>query len=246
MASNNLRSTRPTGTLFVVATPIGNLGDMTPRAVETLKSVDLVLAEDTRSFGTLRTKFDIQTKAISYHDHNESSRIEEILKLLSEGKNIALVSDAGTPLISDPGYRIVNALRKENFTVSPIPGPSAVTAAISACGLETDKFVFLGFLPPKEGKRRTLLEQYLSLPLSIVCYESPHRILKVLELLKEIIPNRLISMQRELTKIHEEIINGTPIEVLETLKGRQTIKGEVVLVIGKEGKNKIENPDDTD
>ncbi len=246
MASINLAQHSKTGTLFVVATPIGNLGDITKRAIETLQSVSLILAEDTRTFGKLRIKFDIKTKAISYHDHNESSRLNEILNILNNGEDIALVSDAGTPLISDPGYRLISTLRKENITVSPIPGASALTSAISISGLETDKFVFLGFLPPKDGKRRTALAPYLSLPVSIVCYESPHRILKVLELLKELIPNRQLSFQRELTKIHEEVINGTANDILDTLKGRQNIKGEVVLVIGKEGKKNVENSDDTD
>jgi 16S rRNA (cytidine1402-2'-O)-methyltransferase len=234
------------GTLYVVATPIGNLGDITQRAIDTLRSVDLILAEDTRSFGTLRTKFDIKARAISYHDHNESSRLDEVYSLLLEGRNIALVSDAGTPLISDPGYRLISYLRSLKINISPIPGPSAVTAAISVCGLETDKFAFIGFLPPKDGKRRSTLETYLALPLTIVCYESPYRIKKVLELLVEIAPNRTISFQRELTKIYEEVINGTASEILKLLEGRQNIKGEIVLLIGKESKKDQKYIDESD
>jgi 16S rRNA (cytidine1402-2'-O)-methyltransferase len=163
-----------------------------------------------------------------------------------EGRNIALVSDAGTPLISDPGYRLISYLRSLKINISPIPGPSAVTAAISVCGLETDKFAFIGFLPPKDGKRRSTLETYLALPLTIVCYESPYRIKKVLELLVEIAPNRTISFQRELTKIYEEVINGTASEILKLLEGRQNIKGEIVLLIGKESKKDQKYIDESD
>lgn len=245
IARKNLDHQNP-GTLYVVATPIGNLGDITIRALEILKSVDLILCEDTRTFGTLKHKFDISAKLLSYHNYNEEKRSNEVLQILQSGKNVALVSDAGTPLISDPGYRVLNLLRHEEIKICPIPGPSSLTASLSVSGLETDKFVFLGFLPPKEGKRSSILETYLGLPLSIVCFESPYRIKKVLESLAQIAPHRQLSLQRELTKLHEEILNGTAAEILKTLEGRQNIKGEIVLIIGKEAKNKSENSNAAD
>jgi len=221
------------GTLYIVATPIGNLEDITLRAIKTLKSVDLVFAEDTRSFGRLKQEYDIGTPCESYHEHNENARTKRIIELLQSGKSIALISDAGTPLISDPGYRVVKACKELSLKVCPIPGPCAAIAGLSASGLETDQFIFLGFLPPKEGKKTKVLTQALSFNSAIVCYESPHRIIKTLRLLAELIPENMICSAREITKIHEDIYTSTPLKVIDHLENKTAVKGEFVIIIGK-------------
>ena len=218
-------------TLYVVSTPIGNLNDISPRAIEVLKSVSVILCEDTRTFGKLAGHFSIKTKLLSYHDHNEIKRSEEIIALLESGQSIALVSDAGTPTISDPGYRVINACHGHNISVSPIPGPSAIIAALSCSGFETHKFNFGGFLPVKDGKRRTALTEALEFESTSVFYESPYRILKSLKALKELEPGREIVVARELTKKFEEILRGTAEEIYETLSSRSSIKGEFVLLV---------------
>jgi 16S rRNA (cytidine1402-2'-O)-methyltransferase len=224
------------GTLYIVATPIGNLEDITYRAVNILKSVAIIFAEDTRTFSRIKKQFEINAPCESYHEHNENARTKRILELLEEGKSLALVSDAGTPLISDPGFRVVRACKDAGYTVSPVPGPCAAIAALSSSGMETDQFIFLGFLPVKGGKKKKILEDHLSLNTTIVCYESTHRIIKTITLLKELVPDRNICCAREITKIYEDIYTATPEEVLRHLEHETSVKGEFVLIIGKEPK----------
>src|ERR1035437_1655959 len=203
---------------YVVATPIGNLGDVTFRAIETLKSVDLILCEDTRVTKNLLKKYNISKPTMSYHAQSKLSKTDKIFELLGAGKNLALVSDAGTPGISDPGALLVSKI-KEKFTkdevqVIPIPGASAVITALSASGLPTHEFTFLGFLPHKKG-RETLFKEIAVAKRTMVFYESPHRILKTLESLVKFCPDKKVCVARELTKIYEEFKTGTPTEVLE-------------------------------
>jgi 16S rRNA (cytidine1402-2'-O)-methyltransferase len=225
--------TRPV--LYVVSTPIGNLGDMTPRAVEILRAVDLVLAEDTRSFGKLAKRFAISTPSQSFFEHNERMRLDSALERLKHGAALALVSEAGTPTINDPGFRLVKACRAVGIPVSPVPGACAAIAALSVSGFETDSFYFGGFLPTKDGKRRSVLESALAMGVTVIFYESPFRILKTLHALIEIGFRREVFIAREMTKIHEEFLTGTCAEITEILGCRQSIKGEIVLVLRAKG-----------
>lgn len=217
--------------LYIVATPIGNLDDFSKRAVDTLKNVDLILVEDSRHFSKLAQRYEINTATKSYHEHNEQKRTVEILELLKQGKTVALVSDAGTPTISDPGYRIVKACRDEGIRVSPIPGPSALLAALCCSGFPTNAFTFEGFLPHKPGKRKKMLEQALAREHTSIFYESPHRILKTLEALCELDPTRETFVARELTKTYEETLIGSAENLLAEFKQRKAIRGEFVLII---------------
>ncbi len=221
------------GTLYVVATPIGNLEDITLRAIRILKEVDRIACEDTRQTRKLLDRHGIAKPLVSYHEHNEQARAEELLQELAEGANIALVSDAGTPLIADPGYRLVVQARTQGITVTPIPGPSAVLTALSASGLPTDAFFFGGFLPAKKTQRRKMLEGLKGYEATLVFYEAPHRILETLEDIAEVLGVRRVTIARELTKIHEEFLVGDALEVRETLAKRPSIKGEITLMIGK-------------
>ena len=224
-----------TGTLYIVATPIGNLEDITFRAVRVLKEVDIVASEDTRQTRKLLDHYGIRKPQISYHEHNEKSRAEELLGELQSGKNIALVSDAGTPLIADPGYRLVDLAREAGVAVSPVPGPSAIVAALSASGLPSDSFLFRGFLPPKSTQRRKLLEQLKPSESTLIFYETPHRIVEALNDIEAVLGLRPIVLARELTKLHEEFLRGTANELWQTLEQRSSVKGEFVLMIGKSG-----------
>jgi 16S rRNA (cytidine1402-2'-O)-methyltransferase len=215
--------------LYIVATPIGNLDDMTLRAIATLKSVDLIAAEDTRKSGILLKKYEIKTPMISFHGYSDDRKLNQIVEELRAGKNIALISDAGTPGISDPGYRLVKAARENGITVCPIPGASAFLTALSASGLPINHFVYLGFLPMKKG-RQTLLKKLQEEEKTIVFYESTHRILKTLQELSEYFPNRKIVIARELTKIYEEFVSGSAQELYEYYT-KKTPKGEFVLMI---------------
>lgn len=221
------------GTLYVVATPIGNLEDISFRAVRILREADRIACEDTRQTRKLLERYSIATPLISYHEHNEAARAEELIRELESGKNIALVSDAGTPLISDPGYRLVASARQLGIPVSPIPGPGAFLAALSASGLPTDSFVFLGFLPPKKSQRRKLLEQWKTVPATLVLYEAPHRAVESLEDISEILGPREIVLAREVTKIHEEFLHGPAAEILKSLSDRPALKGEITLLVAK-------------
>jgi 16S rRNA (cytidine1402-2'-O)-methyltransferase len=221
------------GILYVVATPIGNLDDITLRAIRILREVDRIACEDTRQTRKLLDRHGISKPLVSYHEHNEQARAEELLHELAAGKNIALVSDAGTPLIADPGYRLVAEARAQGIAVSPIPGPSAVLTALSASGLPTDAFFFGGFLPAKKTQRRKTLEEVKGYPATLVFYETPHRILEALDDIAEILGPRRVTLARELTKIHEEFLVGEPLELRAALAKRSSIKGEITLMIGK-------------
>lgn len=220
--------------LYCVGTPIGNLEDITLRALRVLKSVDLIACEDTRQTQKLLNHYGISTRTVSYHEHNEAERAAELGEQLAQGARVALVSDAGMPAISDPGYRIVVEAVRRGVTVFPIPGPAAFVAALAAAGLPTDEFAFRGFLPAKSGARRTELEKLLSAEYTAVFYEAPHRIVETLEDVAEILGGgRPVCVARELTKIHEEFLRGGAADVLEKLRARGDVKGEIVLLIGK-------------
>jgi 16S rRNA (cytidine1402-2'-O)-methyltransferase len=216
--------------LWVVATPLGNLGDLSPRAGEILERADILLAEDTRRTGLLLKSASLASgRLLSFFEHNEEQRINEVLNALAQGKEVALVSDAGTPLIADPGYRLVRACREAGYPVSPVPGPSAVLAALMTCGLPPYPFTFLGFLPRKEGERRKLFEQFVSVPGTIVFFERKSRVVDALEAAALVLGGRAFCLARELTKKHEQFINGRLGEDLEHLK---ELKGEMTVVIG--------------
>ena len=220
------------GKLYVVATPIGNLADLTFRAKTTLNAVDLIAAEDTRTSGKLLGYYDINTPLIAYHDNNEINQAKKLVDKLKIGVSIAIISDAGTPGISDPGYRIVNLANKENIKVVAIPGPSAVTAALSVSGIPTDHFYFEGFLPPKKG-RKTRFELLESLPATVVIFESPQRVIRTLNDMHNYWGDRIISVCRELTKMYEESFLGTVTDALEYFS-KSKPKGEFVLLVAKE------------
>ncbi|MGA1843267.1 MAG: 16S rRNA (cytidine(1402)-2'-O)-methyltransferase [bacterium] len=220
----------------MIGTPIGNLNDITLRAVEVLKGVDRVAAEDTRHTRRLLSRLHISKPMVSYHEFNEQKRGASIIRSLLEGASIALVSDAGTPGISDPGYRLVREAIQHDIAVVPIPGPSAILAALSASGLPTDSFVFEGFLEARETRRRKQLERLKDEERTIILFESPHRVLKGLDAVLEILGNRPICLARELTKIHEELLRGDVAAVLENLKKRGRIKGEITLIIQGKGR----------
>ncbi|MGI8883811.1 MAG: 16S rRNA (cytidine(1402)-2'-O)-methyltransferase [Pyrinomonadaceae bacterium] len=221
------------GTLYLVATPIGNLQDISLRALETLKIVDLIACEDTRHTRKLLTHFQISNKLVSYHEHNEAERSEQFAVLLEEGKNIAVVSDAGTPAICDPSYRIVQKAHEIGAKVVPIPGAVAFVHAVIVSGLPTDAIFFGGFLPSKKGERRSRLEEVSTIPATLVFYESPHRLAKSLTDCAEILGNRNAAIARELTKLHEEIVRGNLSELALKYAEKPT-KGEIVLVIERE------------
>lgn len=216
-----------TGKLFVVGLPIGNLGDITERAISILKEVDIVLCEDTRRTGELLKKFGFKKRLLSYHEHNEKERTREVIGFLLQGKNIALVSDAGMPCISDPGYRLVRSARMKNVEVVPVPGPSAITAALSVSGLPTDSFVFEGFLPKKRGKFLSKLKEISNEDRTVILFESVHRIEQTLNSLMDLIGDKEIFVAREMTKVHETYYFGRISDLLRTI----VKKGEFVIVI---------------
>ncbi len=219
------------GKLFVVAVPIGNLEDITFRAVRILKEVDAILCEDTRRARILLGRYGITgKKLISYYEGNERRRSLEALDMLTQGLNLALITDAGTPTISDPGYRVVRLCRENGIEVIPVPGPSALISALSVSGIETDRFVFLGFPPKKLTRLKKLLEEFRNFEGSIVIYESVHRIERTLEIILDVLGDRRVFVAREMTKLHEEYIFGW----LSEVKDRISAKGEFVIVISKE------------
>lgn len=222
---------RMTGTLYIVATPIGNLEDITQRALRVLGEVDVVACEDTRRTRVLLNHFGIKTKTFSYHEHNERERAPQICKLLLAGKSVALVSDAGTPLISDPGFRVANAAIELKLPVVPIPGPTALITALVASGLPSEQFFFAGFLPSRANARRQKLEELSAIPATLVLYEAPHRIVVTLMDALEVLGNRQAAVARELTKIHEAIIRGSLRELIEKIGAVSVVRGEVVLIV---------------
>jgi 16S rRNA (cytidine1402-2'-O)-methyltransferase len=219
------------GTLYLVATPIGNLEDITLRALRILKEVDLIACEDTRHTSKLLTRYGITTPRESYHKFNEENRAPRLIQMLQEGKNIALVSDSGTPLVSDPGYEIVAGCRNEGIQVVPVPGPSAAIAALVGSGLPTDAFFFAGFLPPRSSLRKRKLKELALVPSTLILFESPHRLLASLEDMADVLGPRRATLAREVTKIHEEFLHGSLPELLEVLRIRPVIQGEITLVI---------------
>jgi 16S rRNA (cytidine1402-2'-O)-methyltransferase len=232
------------GTLYIVSTPIGNLEDITLRALRVLREADLIACEDTRQSRKLLDHFGIAKPTVSYHEHNEAERTGELIAKIEAGANVALVSDAGTPLVSDPGYRIVNAALEAGINVVPIPGASAITTALAAAGLATDSFRFCGFLPPKTTQRRKLLEQWKLDETTLVFYETPHRILEALDDIAAVMGSRPVVAARELTKLHEEFLRGPAPQIRETLASRPVIKGEFTLLIGK-GDGVAEQPQES-
>ena len=218
------------GTLYIVATPIGNLEDITLRALRILKTVDLIAAEDTRHTRKLLTHYDIATPLTSYHDHSESTKAPVLVETLLAGKNIALVSDAGTPCISDPGYRLVKGAAEADIPVVPIPGPSMLTALMSVGGLPPDRFAFEGFLPAKKSQRQRALRELCHEKRPLIFYESPHRLLSTLADLAQIFGDRRVVVGRELTKQFEEILRG-PISAVCSAFHNRSVKGEVALVV---------------
>jgi 16S rRNA (cytidine1402-2'-O)-methyltransferase len=219
--------------LYLVATPIGNLEDITLRAIRVLKQVDLIACEDTRQTQKLLNHCRITTRAISYYEHNEASRAAELAEKLAQGARIAVVSDAGTPGISDPGFRLVTQAIQRGIAVVPVPGPAAFVSALVASGLPMESFSFRGFLPPKTGARRRELEKIRSSSGTEVFYEAPHRICDTMKDVVSVLgAERPVAIARELTKIHEEFLRGTASQALETLNNRGDVKGEIVLLIG--------------
>jgi 16S rRNA (cytidine1402-2'-O)-methyltransferase len=220
--------------LYLVATPIGNLEDITLRAVRVLKEADVIACEDTRQTQKLLNHYSIATKTTSYHEHNELTRAPELVLDLEQGARIALVTDAGMPGISDPGFRLIGLAIRHHVPVVPIPGASAFLAALVASGMPTDSFRFSGFLPAKQGQRRALLESVHDSPRTQVFYEAPHRVKEALEDIVEVLgASRHVVVAREVTKLHEEFLRGRAADVLETLKTRGDVKGEITLLIGK-------------
>ncbi len=219
--------------LYVVATPIGNLEDMTYRAVRVLREVDWIACEDTRETRKLLEHFEIRTPLVSYHDHNELERAKELGERLSAGESGALVSDAGMPLVSDPGYRLVRAAIESGIEVQPVPGASASLAALSASGLPTDCFHFMGFLPVKSGQRVHMLESLKNEKSTLIFYEAPHRILETLADIERVMGPRPVVVAREMTKIHEEFLRGTAGQILDQMAKRDSIRGEITLLVGK-------------
>ena len=220
------------GHLFVVGTPIGNLEDITLRAISTLQNVDLILAEDTRNSKKLLSAHNIDTKMMSYHEHSKEKETKRIISLLLDGKNLALISDAGTPTISDPGYGLIRDCIKKEIKIIPIPGASAITTAMSVSGLPSDSFTFFGFLPQKKGRIKKIKE-LLNVDNTIILFESPFRLEKTLNQLKEYLGNRSVVVGRELTKLYEEIIRGNLEDVIKYFS-KSKVKGEIVIMIGKD------------
>ena len=223
------------GTLFIVSTPIGNLADITFRAVETLKTVSFIAAEDTRRTRKLLNHFDIKTKLISYYEHNRFARIPQILQHLESGKDVAVVTDAGTPGVSDPAYKLIRSVIQVDVKVEPIPGASAFLTALVASGLPTDRFLFVGFLPPKKGRRKKLSD-LASHEATLILYENPKRVVKTLSDIATFLGDRPAVVCRELTKVHEEIIRGTISELLSYFS-QESPRGECVIMIGKDDPN---------
>jgi 16S rRNA (cytidine1402-2'-O)-methyltransferase len=227
-------------TLYIVSTPIGNLEDITLRALNILKEVDLIACEDTRTSKKLLSRYQIQKPLTSYHEHNEIEKAKELLSLLQEGKSVALITDAGTPGVSDPGFRIVKLASENGVQVVPIPGASAAIAALSISGLPTSSFTFLGF-PPKQNKKLIeYLERVKGYPETLIFYESPKRIIKTLEAITEVFGDRNASISREITKMYEETLRGFLSEIKSTLESRDSLKGEFVLVVEGDTREKAD------
>ena len=232
--------------LYVVATPIGNLGDITVRALATLAAAEIVLCEDTRTSGKLMERFAIKTKLSPYHEHNAQKARPHILERLQQGATIALISDAGMPLVSDPGYRLVKEAVELGIPVTACPGPSAVLTGLALSGLPTDRFLFAGFVPQKQGERRRLFEEFARLKATLIFFESPHRIIETLHDLAMALPGRSVAVTRELTKLHEEVLRGTASGIAEQLAARASVKGEITLLVGPPQDDEAVSDEDLD
>ena len=229
---NHSEENNKTGKLFICATPIGNLEDVSFRLISTLKEADLILAEDTRTARKLLSRYDIKKKdLLSYHQHSDAGKISHIISMLKEGRKAALVSESGMPAIQDPGYRIINECIKNDIPVTVIPGPSAALSALVLSGLPTDSFLFIGFLPKTGEKRKEKLAEISGLPYTLIFYESPNRIERLIGELISRLGNRRAALIREITKIYEEAIRGDLESILKEIKSRTSIKGEIVLVV---------------
>lgn len=231
------------GTLFVVATPIGNLEDITYRAARILGEAAVIACEDTRQSARLLDHYGISRPRIALHEHNERERAPELVERLRNGENVALITDAGTPLVSDPGFRLVRLAIEAGIRVEPVPGPSAAIAALSASGLETDAFRFCGFLPAKAGARRHALEALAGEDATLIFYEAPHRVLDMLADLASVMPDRPVVAAREVTKLHEEFLRGSAEEVRSALAARPSVLGEFTILAGKRDATKAPPPD---
>ena len=218
--------------LYVVATPIGNLGDITVRALATLAAVDTVFCEDTRTSGKLMERYAIRTRLSSYHEHNAQKIRPAILERLKQGAAIALISDAGMPLVSDPGYRLVKEAAEQGIPVTACPGASAVLTGLALSGLPTDRFTFAGFVPQKPGERKRTFAEFEKLRATLIFFESPHRIVETLKDLAVALPGRAVAVTRELTKLHEEVLRGSASEIAAALALRLSVKGEITLIVG--------------
>jgi 16S rRNA (cytidine1402-2'-O)-methyltransferase len=232
--------------LYVVATPIGNLGDITVRALSTLAAVETVLCEDTRTSGKLMERFAIKTRLSPYHEHNAQKVRPEILERLKRGAAIALISDAGMPLVSDPGYRLVKEAVEMGIPVTACPGPSAVLTGLALSGLPTDRFLFAGFVPQKQGERRRLFAEFAKLRATLIFFESPHRIVETLHDLAAALPGRPVAVTRELTKLHEEVLRGSADEIAAALSARASVKGEITLLAGPPSQDEEVSAEDLD
>jgi 16S rRNA (cytidine1402-2'-O)-methyltransferase len=221
------------GTIYLVATPIGNLEDITLRALRILREAEVIACEDTRHTRKLLAHYEIRKPLLSYHEHNEAQRAAELVARAQRGEAVAVVSDAGTPGISDPGFRVVRAAVEAGVPVVSVPGPVAAISALAASGLPTDSFRFVGFLPPKKGQRRKTLEALRSEDVPLIFYEAPHRVVETLEDVSEILGDRSSVLARELTKLHEEYLRGPVSELLGELRSRGSLKGELTVIIGK-------------
>ena len=220
-----------TGRLYIVGTPIGNLEDITLRALNTLKASDLIACEDTRRTQKLLNHYDIGTRTVSYHEHNEMTRAPELVLQMEQGSVISLVSDAGTPILSDPGFRLVHLAIRHKIPVVPVPGPCAMVSALVAAGLPMNEFIFAGFLPPKKSARRKALAALAAFEKTMVFYEAPHRIVEALHDIREVLGERDVVIAREVTKVHEEFLRGSVTETLALLKKRP-VKGELTVILG--------------
>ena len=234
------------GGLYVTSTPIGNLGDISTRALNLLKSADYIACEDTRVSGKLLSHYGIGTPAIAYHDHNAPKVMPKLIGLLSQGKIIALISDAGTPLISDPGYKLVNECQKEGIMVTSIPGASALLCALTSAGMPTDNFLFCGFLSSKTSARQKELEKFAQVPVTLIYYESPKRLLNCLIDMRAVLGNRLCAVCREMTKLYEEVQKRNLDDLIDFYKNRPTPKGEIVIVVSppEKGEGRVDDLDD--
>jgi 16S rRNA (cytidine1402-2'-O)-methyltransferase len=231
MASNSCGDDSKLGGLYIVATPIGNLGDITLRALETLKSADTIACEDTRKTKVLLEHYNINTPLTVYNDHSGSKERERLLEMITAGKSVALVSDAGTPLIADPGYKLVREARARNLKVISLPGASSLLTALTLSGLPSDHITFIGFLPQGKGKKENTLKRYKGVKTTLVCFESPRRLLETLDVIVDVYPDAEVTVARELTKMHEEVVTDSAQAVKSHFQARDIIKGEIVLLI---------------